>query len=327
MDPSQLSPRFVIPAGTHVVLLRDIPVIGRIRDAAGEHAVKKQGSVGEVVEAPITNDYAYVVRFTDGEQVRAKKADLAIRRSDAPEAALVSREVDAYEPYLIYRVRLGSHAFGLADEASDVDERGVYLPPATWHWSLQPLPGQIEFKRSGDDVCWWELEKFLRLALKANPNILEALYVPEAHVLQMTDWGQRLRKLRTAFLSKYLYRTYSGYVLSQFRRMQKRQDAGKPYRPKHAMHLIRLLHSGIVALEGRGILVNVGEHREELLHIKTGTVPFEAVHARALELDGRFQEAFTRTALPDRPDVDRVERFLVEARRSAVNDTAAPSSP
>ena len=26
--------------------------------------------------------------------------------------------------------------------------------------------------------CYWELERFLRLALKANPNVLECLYTP-----------------------------------------------------------------------------------------------------------------------------------------------------
>ena len=97
---------------------------------------------------------------------------------------------------------------------------------------------------------------------------------------------------------------------------RKRQDQGKPYRPKHAMHLIRLLHSGIEALRGKGVLVDVGRYRQELLHIREGGMSFEEVNRRALELDREFQDAFAKTALPDRPDVARVDRFLIEARKS-----------
>ena len=38
------------------------------------------------------------------------------------------------------------------------------------------VPGQLENLET--EECYWELEKFLVLALKANPNILECLYTP-----------------------------------------------------------------------------------------------------------------------------------------------------
>lgn len=322
---SRLSPNFVIPVGTQVVLRKDLPVTGR------EHHFKKAGSVGEVEKAPLTHDYSYTVRFADGRVVRARKEDLAIRRTEAPETDLDAREVGAYESFLIYRVRVGSHAFGLADERSDTDERGVYLPPAEWHWSLQPLPEQIEFKRDregrihdhnekvdADDFCWWEIEKFLRLALKANPNVLEVLWVAHEHVLFVDELGEKVRALRPAFLSKYVYQTYSGYVLSQFRKMKKDVEKGRNHRPKHACHLLRLLYSGIAALEGRGIQVDVGEHRNELLRVKRGEASFEEVFKRAVELDGRFQRAYDKTDLPDAPDIAAIDSFLIEARRRRV---------
>lgn len=329
MDNSQLSPNFIIPVGTQVVLKKDLEVAGPPSEPGMRKPIKKRGSVGLVAESPITNDYPYLVRFADGHVIRVKKADLTVRRTDAPEDSLPAREIAAFEPHLIYRVRLGSKAFGLADENSDDDERGVYLPPAEWQWSLQPLPEQIEFKRTVDgqildhnekegeaDVCWWELEKFLRLALKANPNILEALYAPDEHVLFCNDIGRKLRGLCEKFLSKYLYQTYSGYVLSQFRKFRREIEHGGTYKPKHAMHLIRLLYSGIEALRGNGILVDVGRYREELLRIKKEAPPFDQVYQRALELDKLFQAEYERTALPDRPDVAVVDRFLIEARRS-----------
>lgn len=331
MDPSHLSPNFVIPIGTQVVLKKDHDVMGPETGPDGKRLYKKAGSVGIVLEAPFTNDYAYILQFSDGNVVRAKKSDVVVRRTDAPEDDLPIREVSAYEQFLIYKVRMGSKAFGLADEESDNDERGIYLPPAEWHWSLQPLPEQIEFKRTkdgrildhnspekADDFCWWELEKFLRLALKANPNVLEALYAPESCILLCNEMGQRLRKLREAFLSKYIFQTYSGYVLSQFKKLKRDVESGGEPRPKHSMHLIRLLYSGIEALKGHGILVDVGPHRAELLRIKKGQMNFDEVYKQAIALNEVFQKEFEHTTLADRPDVAAVERFLVEARKSRV---------
>jgi hypothetical protein len=97
--------------------------------------------------------------------------------------------------------------------------------------------------------------------------------------------------------------------------MKKGFAANRRYKPKHAMHLIRLLHSGIHALREGEIRVDVAEHRDELLAIRRGEVPFEAVEARALELDRVLQEAFASTKLPERPDTDRANRFLIDARR------------
>ncbi len=331
MDLSQLSPNYVIPIGTQVVLKRDLPVMGAIVDAEGVHAIKKSGNVGVVAEAPLLHEYAYLVRFTDGHAVRAKKSELAIRRTEAPEDHLPDREVLLFEKFVIYKARMGSKAFGLSDENSDNDERGVYLPPAEWHWSLQPLPEQLEFKRTpdgqlldhnssadADDFCWWEIEKFLRLALKANPNVLEALYVPEQHIVFIDEMGRRLRELRALFLSKLIFQTYSGYVLSQFKKMKYAVDREEEFRPKHAMHLIRLLYSGIEAMRGHGILVEVGAYREELLRIKQGMMPFDQIHKHAVSLNVTMQSEFERTQLPDRPDVGAVDRFLIEARRSRV---------
>lgn len=331
MDSSQLSPNYVIPLGTQVVLKRDLPVMGAVFDNRGEHLQRKSGTVGVVESAPSLNEYSYLVRFADGHAVRAKKSDLAVRRTDAPEDWLPAREIRLYEQYVIYKVCMGSRAFGLSDDSSDTDERGVYLPPAEWHWSMQPLPEQLEFKRAADgrildhnssedadDFCWWELEKFLRLALKANPNALEALYVGEEQIQFIDAAGKRLRELRGCFLSKHIFQTYSGYVLSQFKKMKHAVERGETFRPKHAMHLIRLLYSGIEALRGHGILVNVGQYREQLLQIKRGEIPFDEVHRRALELNAALQSEFERTPLPDRPDTAAIDQFLIDARRSRV---------
>ena len=161
------------------------------------------------------------------------------------------------------------------------------------------------------------MEKFLRLALKANPNVLETLWTPM--LLLADETAEELRAIRNAFLSKHVYKTYSGYVLSQFRRMSNAFKEKGDYKPKHAMHLIRLLYSGITALETGEIRIDVAEHREGLLRIRNDCLPFDAVKQRAAELDERFQEAFERTALPEQPDYRLVDDFLIRARRRMVD--------
>lgn len=299
---------FIIPVGTHVVLRSDKRVPG------GE--VKPAGSVAEVLESPGNNQRPYKVRFLDGTEVRVKFGELVVRRHDVGGLATPGTDLTAY---VIYRVTVGSRAFGLSVESSDEDRRGVFLPPAAMTWSLFKPPEQIEYSAEGVEEVDWELEKFLRLALQANPSILETLWSPA--VLHADDIGQELRDLRPAFLSRHIYKTYSGYVLSQFRLMKQGFERERVYKPKHAMHLIRLLHSGIHALSDGEIRVDVGEHRAELLEIRSGNVPFEQVRERALELNRLFQEAFTTTELPERPDYERVDRFLIDARRRRASES------
>lgn len=301
-----LPPSFLLPPGTQVVLraARRIP---------GSDAEKPAGSVAEVVEAPATNDRPYLVRFLDGSTARLKFGELLVRRGDHSVEAPAATPGPDVSSFVVYRVTVGSRAFGLATEGSDEDRRGVYLPPAEWHWSLTRPPEQAESKAPGVEEVVWEVEKFVRLALQANPNILETLWVPAVSFADET--GAELRRIRSAFLSRHLYRTYSGYVLSQFNLIEKRVGRSGEYKPKHAMHLLRLLHSGIHALEHGEVRVDVGEHRDELLAVRRGERTFAEVKARALELDRLFQEAFARTRLPERPDADAANRFLIAARR------------
>ena len=78
--------------------------------------------------------------------------------------------------FIIYRCIVGSRAYGLETDQSDTDRRGIYLPPANLHWSLTGVPEQ--FENSATQEVYWELQKFLTLALKSNPTILECLYTP-----------------------------------------------------------------------------------------------------------------------------------------------------
>lgn len=154
----------------------------------------------------------------------------------------------------------------------------------------------------------------MTLALKANPNVLECLYTPLVETAGPV--AQDLLGMRDAFLSTLVYQTYNGYVLSQFMRMQADLRNRGEIRWKHVMHLVRLLLSGIAVLEQGEVMVHVGEHRDSLLAIKRGEVPWSEIDAWRLDLHARFDRALIQSTLPERPDYARVNAFLIRARRS-----------
>ncbi|MCP4543040.1 MAG: hypothetical protein GY832_38480 [Chloroflexi bacterium] len=125
-----------------------------------------------------------------------------------------------WETNLIYQVIIGSQAYGLSTEVSDLDTCGVCIP------SRRHLLGLASFEQHVDhtptqDIVVYALVKFVRLALKCNPNIIEALYTMPEHIIFINDYGQQLREHRYLFLTRKAGQTFSGYAISQLRRIER----------------------------------------------------------------------------------------------------------
>jgi hypothetical protein len=307
-----LTPHLILPIGTQVVALVEV------KGTDGK-TLHPRGAVGIVAQAPGDVWHSYRVRFPDGFEASFRRQDLAILSHykagevgrDVGDASGPLAEYDLYD-HVIYRCVVGSRAYGLDDEHSDTDRRGVYLPPAERHWSLFGVPEQLE--NPDAEETYWEIQKFLTLALKANPNVLECLYTPI--VEHATSLAQEMLDMRQSFLSRTVYQTYNGYVLSQFKKLQADLRNKGAVKWKHVMHLIRLLLAGINVLEKGVVPVHVGPHRDKLLAIKRGEVPFDDIEAWRLDLHKRFDAAAEGTNLPERPDYDWANAFLIRARRS-----------
>ena len=278
---------------------------------------RPDNKVGVVNHSPATPDHTYRIRFADGSESTYSRADLQIfRHADAEIPG--APDDQTLHRFVIYRCIVGSTAYGLNHEGSDVDRRGFYLPPADIHWGLPGIPEQLE---TDNEECYWELEKFIRLGLKANPNILECLYSPLVETC--TPLAQELIAMRHIFLSRHIHRTYNSYVLSQFKKIEQdlRNDHG--IRWKHVMHLIRLLLSGGVVLKQGFVPLRVDEHRDKLLAIRRGEVPWDEVELWRMKLHRELDEALTTTSLPEHPDYERANAFLLRARRLATQSDYA----
>ncbi len=133
----------------------------------------------------------------------------------------------------LFLTRHGSHAYGLATPESDVDIRGVAVPPR--HYYLGFLQRFEQADGEGDTVVF-ELRRFVQLAADANPNVLEILFTDPSDHLGVTPLGERLLAAREGFLSQKARHTFSGFAFAQLRRLEQHRrwvdapPAGPPRR-------------------------------------------------------------------------------------------------
>ncbi|MFC4911945.1 DNA polymerase beta superfamily protein [Actinomadura gamaensis] len=212
--------------------------------------------------------------------------------------------------HTVLAVVVGSRAYGLDTAASDTDRRGVFVAPTELFWRFDKPPTHL----SGplDEQFSWEFERFCELALAANPTVLECLWSPL--VEHVTEIGSELLEARAAFLSRHAHRTFLRYADGQFRKMENHGARN----PKHVMHMLRLLLSGLHLLEHGEPMVEVGEHRDRLLSVRRNEMPLDEVAAWRASLTARMDGALARSPLPAEPDRARIDALLHSVRRRSL---------
>jgi predicted nucleotidyltransferase len=202
----QLDARAVaLPHGTEVVT--------RVDRILGERRVP-QGAIGRVTK--IDGDHVDVTIVGVG-VVRYARSELSPRR--VGQVLFAHRRADAWaalRPCLVLDTMVGSRAWGLADEGSDEDHRGVFALPFSWTQGLVAPPEDL-VSADGSET-YWAAGKAIRQALRADPNTLEMLFVPGAKALDPI--GEWILAERDAFVSIEIYGTFGRYALGQLRRLE-----------------------------------------------------------------------------------------------------------
>lgn len=121
---------------------------------------------------------------------------------------------------IIYMVRSGSHAYGTNIATSDTDYKGVAIAPQEYYLGFVKRFEQAECRVPYDAVTY-ELRKFMNLAADCNPSIIEVLFTDFSDVIYMHRLGAALRENRNLFLSKKARYTFTGYAMSQLKRIQR----------------------------------------------------------------------------------------------------------
>jgi predicted nucleotidyltransferase len=249
--------------------------------------------------------------------LRAAKRQKAVTLSDKKGAEGYRRHAGATPEGLILVGLTGSHAYGLnhdgyrsaAGEAflpSDVDTRGVFVVPTVEVLSLEKPAALVEQRDT--DSTYDEVERFLTLCLKGNPERLEMLAAPKTLV---TPEGELLVTNQQAFLSKRLIKTYGGYAKQQLYRIERKQERTN----KPTMHLIRLMLTGIRILREGRVDPDMRAYRDRLLAIRFGEVPLEEAFRWHHQLELEFAKAAEETRLPEEPDVAKANEILLTIRR------------
>lgn len=117
----------------------------------------------------------------------------------------------------------GSHAYGTNIATSDVDVKGIVIPPlstyfnATKEYDPKSRFEQVEMK--DPDGVIYEIRKLFKLAGTCNPNIIEVLFTDESDWISVHPVGRHIIENKEIFLSKKAYFTFFGYAKSQLGRI------------------------------------------------------------------------------------------------------------
>jgi hypothetical protein len=197
--------RVTLPKGTRVVLKIDL--------RAEDGYLCKAGTVARVAEVAYDS---YDLVTPTGRRLSAQRDQIVLQRQDQlRDIALRQHSWETLRDRVIYAAVVGSRAWGLADETSDEDIKGVFALPFDGLAGLwEPLD---EIHDPLTDTQYWEVQKVVYQGLRADANTLEALWSPRVKVA--TPLGEELVRRRRMFVSRQIFGTFGRYAMSQFLKM------------------------------------------------------------------------------------------------------------
>jgi predicted nucleotidyltransferase len=241
------------------------------------------------------------------------------------------------EKNTILRVLTGSQAYGTSVEdgkPSDRDEKGVCIEPLEVFMGFNGFE-QFEYRsaeertgikdaksEAGDlDLVIYSLRKFLRLALKGNPQIVEMFFLKT--YLRCDANGMKLQELAPYIVSRSCGNAYLGYMNAQLQRLlgeRGQKGVNRPelvekygYDTKYAMHIVRLGLQGVELLQTGHLSLPLPDEQSRLLRgIRQGELSLQEVLEKSKTLEETLKE-LVRGASPlqDQPDRAYVEDWMI----------------
>lgn len=122
----------------------------------------------------------------------------------------------------VYLTKHGSHAYGTNRHDSDLDIKGVAIPPTRYFFGWLDKFEQAD-RGFDNDVQIYDIRKFFNLAADCNPNIIEVLWTDPSDWLYSDVIGVKLYEMRHEFISKKARFTFAGYAHAQLKRIRTHQ--------------------------------------------------------------------------------------------------------
>jgi predicted nucleotidyltransferase len=239
-----------------------------------------------------------------------------------------------------YETVMGSVAYGVSSDTSDMDVYGFAIPPkdeifphlrgeiigfGTQHERFTQYqehhlndPAALSGKGRSHDLTIYNIVDYFQLVMKNNPNLIDSLFTADACVLHVTRIGQMVREQRRTFLHRGCWHTFKGYAYQQVARMSgTRKRTGKRkelveqygYDPKFAYHVVRLLNE-VEQILTEGDL-DLMRNREQLKSIRRGEWTEQQVREYFTRKEAELEALYQKCTLPWGPDEARIKQLLL----------------
>lgn len=237
-----------------------------------------------------------------------------------------------------YLCIMGSSAYGVSNNDSDVDIYGYCIPPKGIlfphtagyiegldknipkfdQWQMHHVKDKDAKKEY--DFSVYSILKYFRLVMDNNPNMIDSLFVPRHCIIHSTQIHEYVRKNRNKFLHKGSWHKFRGYSYSQMHKMNikipdknsKRYESIKAhgYDLKFAYHVVRLL-SECEQIMTVGT-IDLQQNREQLKSIRRGEWTKDQVVKYFEKKESELEGLYNKSKLPHSPDVDWVKNLFLE---------------
>lgn len=218
----------------------------------------------------------------------------------------------------------GSRAYGTETESSDWDYRGFFMPDRASVLGYRDSKKNKVTQNASKDEALWEVRDYFRMAANANPNVLETLFVDEDRIVHEGEYASMVLENKERFLSRRIARTYFGYAFGNYKRILNQRTnpfaadgtvksvfTPMSYDGKDAMHLVRLLRTGLECMKTGQLRIRRPEDRDYFLAIRRKEVPFADIEAEFKSTDSIFEAETAKSPLPKDPDEDYLNELCM----------------
>ncbi len=239
-----------------------------------------------------------------------------------------------------YETIVGSTAYGVSSDTSDLDVYGWAIPRKedVFPHLRGEIPGfggraeqfQVYQQHRVEDrdalaghgrtydLAIYGIVKFFALAMENNPNIIGCLFTPATCVLHSTRVGNLVRENRRLFLHKGAWPKFKGYAYSQLHKIAIKRPVGKRaelvaehgFDTKFAYHVVRLVGEvEQILIEGD---IDLQRNNESLKAIRRGEWTEERLRAWFADKESQLERAYAESSLRATPDEARIKALLID---------------
>lgn len=239
---------------------------------------------------------------------------------------------------LQYETIMGSFAYGVSSDTSDIDiygfcipNKSIIFPHTTGKYVFgfdDSVPGNFKqwqehhikdiSAKKEYDITIYNITRYFILCANGNPNMIDSLFTPIKCITLSTRVGEWTRTNRKLFLSKKCWHTFKGYAYSQLHKMDTKNPEGKRkatvekygYDVKFAYHVVRLLNE-IEQILSEGDL-DLERNREQLKDIRRGKWKVSEIREYFQTKEKDLESLCIKSDLPHNPQFEKIRKVLLE---------------